>query len=153
MKTKLVILGLLAALALPPSCSPALARPVITERSAHHHARTFRHSHHARRVVHHRHRVAHRNGIWDRPRAWCGWFARQLVGTDPGVAFNLARNWAHWGRAAAPGVGVMVVWSHHVGKITGRTADGQWIVTSGNDGHAVRTRPRSLAGAIAFRTS
>jgi hypothetical protein len=24
-------------------------------------------------------------------------------------------------------------------------------VQSGNDGHAVRTRPRSLAGAIAFR--
>ena len=73
------------------------------------------------------------------------------IRTDPGVAFNLARNWAHWGRAATPGVGVMVVWSHHVGKITGRTADGQWIVTSGNDGHAVRTRPRSLAGAMSRR--
>jgi hypothetical protein len=29
--------------------------------------------------------------------------------------------------------------------------NGHWIVRSGNDGHAVRTRPRSLAGAIAFR--
>jgi hypothetical protein len=26
-------------------------------------------------------------------------------------------------------------------------------VQSGNDGHAVRTRPRSMAGAIAFRWS
>ena len=63
----------------------------------------------------------------------------------------MARNWAHWGRPASPGVGVMVVWSHHVGMITGKTADGQWIVKSGNDGHRVRERPRSVAGAIAFR--
>ena len=48
------------------------------------------------------------------------------------------------------GVGVIVVWAHHVGLITGRT-DGQWIVKSDNDGHAVRERPRSVAGAIAFR--
>jgi len=44
----------------------------------------------------------------------------------------------------------LVVWRHHVGKIVARE-NGQWIVQSGNDGHAVRTRPRSLAGAIAFR--
>jgi len=88
-----------------------------------------------------------------RPSAWCGWYARSLVGSDPGPAFNLARNWAHWGRASGPGVGVMVVWPHHVGMITGRTSNGQWIVRSGNDGHAVRERPRSIAGAIAFRAS
>jgi hypothetical protein len=29
--------------------------------------------------------------------------------------------------------------------------NGQWLVQSGNDAHALRTRPRSLAGAIAFR--
>jgi hypothetical protein len=86
-----------------------------------------------------------------RPRAWCGWYARSLVGRDPGAAYNLARNWARWGRPSGPGVGVMVVWSHHVGMITGRTPDGQWIVKSGNDGHGVRERPRSIAGAIAFR--
>ena len=87
-----------------------------------------------------------------RPRAWCGWYARSLVGQDPGPAFNLARNWARWGHASGPGVGVMVVWSHHVGMITGRSPDGQWIVKSGNDGGGVaRERPRSLAGAIAFR--
>jgi hypothetical protein len=37
-----------------------------------------------------------------------------------------------------------------VGRIVGRE-NGKWIVNSGNDGHAVRTRPRSIAGAIAFR--
>jgi hypothetical protein len=52
--------------------------------------------------------------------------------------------------AGGPGIGV-VVWSHHVGIITGQTPDGQWIVHSGNDGGAVRTRARSLARAIAFR--
>jgi len=91
------------------------------------------------------------NGLGGRPRAWCGWYARSLVGRDPGPAFNLARNWARWGRPSGPGVGVMVVWSHHVGMITGRAPDGQWIVKSGNDGHGVRERPRSISGAIAFR--
>jgi hypothetical protein len=87
-----------------------------------------------------------------RPRAWCGWYARGLVGSDPGVAYNLARNWAHWGRAASPGPGVIVVWSHHVGMITGQAPNGQWIVKSGNDGGGVaRERVRSISGAIAFR--
>jgi len=87
-----------------------------------------------------------------RPRAWCGWYARSLVGSDPGPDYNLARNWTHWGRSASPGVGVIVVWPHHVGMITGRTSDGHWIVKSGNDGGGVaRERPRSIAGAIAFR--
>ena len=88
-----------------------------------------------------------------RPHAWCGWYARSLVGADPGPSFNLARNWTRWGHAASPGIGVMVVWSHHVGMITGRAADGQWIIKSGNDGHAVRERARSIHGAIAFRAS
>ncbi|MBV8835939.1 MAG: hypothetical protein JO000_05335 [Alphaproteobacteria bacterium] len=64
----------------------------------------------------------------------------------------LARNWAHVGSSAGgPSVGAVVVWPHHVGIITGRTASGQWVIKSGNDGHAVRERPRSIAGAIAFR--
>ena len=64
----------------------------------------------------------------------------------------LAREWAREGHnAGGPGVGVVVVWRHHVGIITGQTADGRWVVHSGNDGGAVRTRPRSIAGAIAFR--
>ena len=85
-----------------------------------------------------------------RPAAWCGWEMRQLVSSDPGPAFNLARNWAGWGRPGPAGVGAVVVWSHHVGKIVGQQG-GDWIVESGNDGHAVRTRPRSLAGVIAIR--
>ena len=85
-----------------------------------------------------------------RPAAWCGWEMRQLVGSDPGPSYNLARNWAHWGHAGPPGIGAVVVWPHHVGKIVGQQ-NGQWVVQSGNDGHAVRTRPLSTAGAIAFR--
>jgi hypothetical protein len=76
---------------------------------------------------------------------------RSQVGADPGPQYNLARSWAHYGsNAGGPSVGTIVVWRHHVGKIVGNE-NGQWIVESGNDGHAVRTRPRSLAGAIAFR--
>ncbi len=92
----------------------------------------------------------YRGGLGGRPSAWCGWEMRQLVGGDPGPQFNLARNWAHWGRAGAPGVGAVVVWPHHVGKIVGQE-DGKWVIKSGNDGHALRTRPRSIAGAIAIR--
>ena len=88
-----------------------------------------------------------------RPAAWCGWYMRSQVGADPGPQYNLARSWAQYGsNAGGPSVGTIVVWSHHVGKIVGQE-NGQWIVESGNDGHAVRTRPRSLAGAIAFRNA
>lgn len=88
---------------------------------------------------------------WIKPRAWCGWWMRRHLGVaDP--AANLARWWAGYGRPAhGPHVGAIVVWRHHVGRITGRTADGRWLVKSGNDGHRVRERPRSVAGAIAFR--
>jgi hypothetical protein len=85
-----------------------------------------------------------------RPSAWCGWEMRRLVGRDPGPAFNLAHNWAHWGRPGPAGVGAVVVWSHHVGKIVGKEG-GMWVIESGNDDHATRTRPRSISGAIAIR--
>jgi hypothetical protein len=91
----------------------------------------------------------HRHGQ-ARPAAWCGWEMRRLVGSDPGPSYNLARNWAHWGRPGPAGVGAVVVWAHHVGKIVGQQ-NGQWIIESGNDGHALRARPRSIAGAIAIR--
>ena len=87
-----------------------------------------------------------------RPAAWCGWEMRHLVGADPGPSFNLARNWVHWGRPGPAGIGAVVVWPHHVGKIVGQQ-NGQWIIESGNDGHAVRVRARSIAGAIAIRWS
>jgi len=78
---------------------------------------------------------------------------RTQVGGDPGPQYNLARSWAHYGvNAGGPAIGTIVVWPHHVGRIVGRE-NGQWIVQSGNDGHGVRTRPRSLAGAIAFRAA
>jgi len=86
-----------------------------------------------------------------RGHAWCGSYLSKHLGI-PDRRLALARAWASEGsNAGGPGVGVVVVWRHHVGIITGRTPDGQWIVHSGNDGGAVRTRPRSIAGAIAFR--
>jgi len=91
-------------------------------------------------------------GYGGRPRAWCGWQMRQLVGSDPGPQFNLARNWAHWGHAGPPGIGAVVVWPHHVGKIVGEEGR-SWIIESGNDGNRVRTRALSIAGAIAIRWS
>jgi hypothetical protein len=126
----------------------------------HHHHSTSRHHHHYAARHHHRyaashhHRYAARSGYHGRggrPRAWCGWYMRGQVGADPGPTYNLARSWAHYGSdAGGPSVGAIVVWRHHVGKIVGHE-NGKWIVQSGNDGHAVRTRARSIAGAIAFR--
>lgn len=81
-----------------------------------------------------------------RPRAWCGWWMRTQLGGGP--EFNLAANWRRYGRASGPRVGAVVVWPHHVGIITGRAANGKWIVKSGNDGNAVRERARSVAGAV-----
>lgn len=85
-----------------------------------------------------------------RPAAWCGWWLGQHLGM-PLRKLWLARNWASVGSSAGgPAPGVIVVWRHHVGIITGRQGN-QWIVKSGNDGRRVRERPRSVAGAIAFR--
>ena len=89
-------------------------------------------------------------GLGPRPARWCGWWMRTQLGGGPEL--NLARNWKSWGRSSGPKVGAVVVWSSHVGIITGRTANGQWIVKSGNDGGRVRERPRSVAGAV-FRVS
>ena len=93
------------------------------------------------------HRAAHGGG---RPGAWCGWWLGQQLGM-PRRDLWVARNWASVGsNAGGPRIGAVVVWRHHVGIITGR-AGSQWIVKSGNDRNAVRERPRSIAGAIAFR--
>jgi hypothetical protein len=89
-------------------------------------------------------------GVGPRPAAWCGWAMRQMVGGDPGPSYNLARNWSHWGHAGPAGIGAVVVWPHHVGKIVGQQ-NGEWVIESGNDGHALRSRARSIAGAIAIR--
>lgn len=98
----------------------------------------------------HHHYVGHADG---RPSAWCGWFMRHNSGRpDPGPAYNLARNWAHWGTATGPEPGAIVVWAHHVGMIQSVVGHGRALVLSGNDGNAVRSRVRSISGAIAFRT-
>lgn len=81
-----------------------------------------------------------------RPRKWCGWWMRKQKGGGP--KYNVAWNWRHYGRATSPRIGAVVVWRHHVAMITGRTADGRWITTGGNESGRVRTRARSLKGAI-----
>ena len=83
---------------------------------------------------------------------WCGFYMMRYFGkTDRRLA--RAIEWAREGIAAiGPAAGVVVVWAHHVGEIRGGpNVRGQWLVHSGNDGNAVRTRWRSLRGAIAFR--
>ena len=86
------------------------------------------------------------SGVGPRPRAWCGWWMRTQRGGGPHL--NVAWNWRNYGSATSPQVGAVVVWRHHVGEIVGRASNGQWIVRSGNDGGAVRTRARSVAGAV-----
>jgi hypothetical protein len=84
--------------------------------------------------------------VGPRPAQWCGWWMRTQRGG--GAEYNLAWNWTKYGSAGSPQVGAIVVWAHHVGMITGRTSNGQWIVKSGNDSGSVRERPRSIAGAV-----
>ena len=151
MKKKLVaVLALLATVVLFPQSS-AQAR-------GHHYRQGAKHAHAAR--SHHRygyraHRFARRTGVrvarsGGRPSAWCGWWLGNHLGMNKRNLW-LARNWASVGsNAGGPGIGVVVVWRHHVGVITGRSGSG-WIVKSGNDGNRVRERVRSISGAIAFR--
>jgi hypothetical protein len=86
------------------------------------------------------------HNVGPRPGAWCGWWMRTQRGGGP--EYNLAWNWSRRGQPTEPKVGAVVVWRHHVGEITGRAKNGQWIVRSGNDGNRVRERPRSVAGAV-----
>jgi hypothetical protein len=159
------------------SATPSLARPYYQDRagsnfssgfqSLSHHAyqgRAYRRAdygarHHrqyasyARGARHYRQHAGYthsarstHNAAGGRPARWCGWWMRTQKGGGPEL--NLASNWRYWGHATGPRVGAVVVWAHHVGMITGRTAGGEWIVKSGNDGGAVRERPRSVAGAV-----
>jgi hypothetical protein len=86
------------------------------------------------------------SGVGPRPSQWCGWWMRTQRGGGP--EFNLAWNWTKYGSPGSPQVGAVVVWRHHVGEIVGQASNGQWIVRSGNDGGQVRTRARSIAGAV-----
>lgn len=86
-----------------------------------------------------------------KPRAWCGWWLARQKGIRD-ARLNLARNWATlYGSKSHPKPGAVVVWRHHVGELVSHVSGNVWIVRSGNDGNAVRERPRSIAGAIAFR--
>jgi hypothetical protein len=152
MKKKLVAALIVFSGMIAFSPSDAHARP--HHKNGIHHANHRHHtSAHARRSArkHHGYRVRSHGARASRgrPSAWCGWWLGQHLGIGNRNLW-LARNWASVGRRTQPGIGVVVVWRHHVGIITGR-AGSQWIVKSGNDGHAVRERPRSTAGAIAFR--
>src|SRR5579885_3017460 len=57
-------------------------------------------------------------GAGPRPSRWCGWYMMQRKGVSD-RRFWRAAEWARWGRPAAPGPGVVVVWPHHVGEIVG----------------------------------
>lgn len=112
--------------------------------SSHGHYGSARYAHSSRSRHASSARYAHASS--GRPAKWCGWWMRTQKGGGPEL--NLAVNWKNWGHPTGPRVGAVVVWSHHVGEITGRTASGEWVVRSGNDGGQVRERPRSVAGAV-----
>lgn len=133
-----------------------------TQASAHSLHRHHAYHHHRWRYASYRHgRVPHKrtsfygsNVAAARARGlpWCGAEMADefgIYGTQ-GRELWVARNWAHVGIPTSPHVGAVVVWPHHVGRIVGQE-NGQWIVRSGNDGGAVRSRPRSLNGVIAIR--
>ena len=146
MKKKLASALVLLTSVIAFSSSPALARG--HHQRGLHSIRHSAHRHHNGALAQRRNgRYASRSG---RPAAWCGWWLGQQLGIANRNLW-LARNWASVGtNAGRPDVGVVVVWRHHVGIITGRKGS-EWIVKSGNDGHAVRERVRSISGAIAFR--
>lgn len=97
--------------------------------------------------------------VGPRPYAWCGWWMQTYTGiTSASTRLNLNRaiEWAQVGRATSPQIGAIVVWRHHVGKITGVAANGRYLVMSGNSGgrrghRTVTEHLRSVRGAIAFR--
>jgi len=118
------------------------SRPRAASRQRGQHMRYAQRHQEARRYA----STGSRSGAGPRPRAWCGWWMRTQRGG--GAHLNVAWNWSKWGRPSGPQVGAVVVWRHHVGEIVGRAPNGQWLVRSGNDGGAVRTRARSVAGAV-----
>jgi hypothetical protein len=82
---------------------------------------------------------------------WCGiWMEGHTGIHKPGLA--LARNWAREGSpASGPAPGVIGVMPHHVFQVLQVLGNGLVLAISGNDGNAVRTRPRSTSGVIAWR--
>ncbi len=64
----------------------------------------------------------------------------------------MAREWARVGQpAGGPAPGVIGVMAHHVFQVVQVLGRGMVLAISGNDGGAVRTRPRSTRGVISWR--
>jgi hypothetical protein len=77
---------------------------------------------------------------------------RRHVPRDPGRAFNLAIRWLRYGHPIErPVPGAIGVQRHHVFKVVKVIGPRRVLAISGNDGHAVRTRPRSTNQVIAWR--
>ena len=93
-------------------------------------------------------------GIGGRPHAWCGWWARQQIGQDPGPEFNLVASWRKWGSHSGPVPGAIAIWrgARHVGKVVS-VDSGQVCTTSGNSGGqtGVNTRCEPLSHFEQFR--
>jgi hypothetical protein len=99
---------------------------------------------------------AYGGGRGGRPRAWCGWWARQQVGQDPGPSFNLVASWRKWGTQSGPTPGAIAIWrgARHVGKVVS-VEGGQVCTTSGNSGGrngGVNTRCEPLSHFEQFRS-
>lgn len=83
---------------------------------------------------------------------WCGIWMESHTGIHaPGLA--RARAWAGVGEHAnGPARGVIGVMAHHVFQVVAVLGPRSVLAISGNDGGAVRTRPRSTAGVIEWRS-
>lgn len=87
---------------------------------------------------------------------WCGCWLRHQFGLAS-KSLDLAVNWLGVGSPATMETGNVIVWQHHVGKYDGyrQGPHGREILlTSGNDGNAVRTRwfpERGLPGFRGYR--
>ena len=99
---------------------------------------------------------AYAGGTGGRPRAWCGWWARQQVGQDPGPEFNLVSSWRKWGSQTGPTPGAIAIWrgARHVGKVVS-VEGGEVCTTSGNSGGkngGVNTRCEPMSHFEQFRS-
>lgn len=95
----------------------------------------------------HGHRHHHGHGV-----PWCGIWMEGHTGIHGPGNLAMAREWAHVGSPAyGPAPGVIGVMAHHVFQVISVLGNGTVLAISGNDGNAVRTRPRSTAGVIAWR--
>lgn len=83
---------------------------------------------------------------------WCGLFMMRHTGIHGPGNLAMAREWAHVGQPApGPAPGIIGVLPHHVFQVIEVLSRSMVLAISGNDSNAVRTRPRSTAGVIAWR--